>query len=511
MVAITEEQQIVGQGLIDYRSDPAGFMIDILGIKSDYLWPKMREVAESVRDHRFTAVPASHSVSKTYGAGRIVVWFKTCWTPSTVITTAPSDKQVREQLWREVHAAIAGAKVDLGGKVTKLMWDVKPSRGVMDALPPEQRAEWEKNFAIGFSTSPDSVTEHATKMQGWHNKHVLVVIDEACGIAPQIWRTAIESLATTPNVKVLAIGNPTDPNSEFAKVCKPDSGWNVINISVLDTPNYIEDDEERIPGLAGRMYEQDMAKKHTRTGNSYLIRVLGQFPTFKEGTYYGYEVQQAEEKGQFDHYAWDPTAEVFGFWDLGDMHSVGLFVQFLRGRIRIIDSYYDNRGRGLPEYAKVIASKPYTWGKPHYAGPDLVTSNAKSVQTGEATKDIAAGLGFGLEPVKGHGVNDGIEAVRSIWPLVDINKELCRGVIEAMGQYGKKKNEALSTEDKPVYFNEPKKNYTCHYADAFRHLAIYYRYMTSFGYIGYADEVTADQGQVVAGNYIDKSYDPRGR
>jgi hypothetical protein len=118
---------------------------------------------------------------KTFSLGRVIVpWYKMCFQPSTVVTTAPSDNLVKNQLWREIHAAFSGAKVPLGGKMNTLEWNVKPSQEVLDNLPPEAREQWEKNFAIGFSTSPDSSAEHATKMQGWHNEHVLVVIDEAC-------------------------------------------------------------------------------------------------------------------------------------------------------------------------------------------------------------------------------------------------------------------------------------------------------------------------------------------
>lgn len=518
MVAtLTEHDQItdIYERFIGYQSDPLGFYRDILGMPEKHLWSGIVQVAESVAKHQLTAVPAGHSVSKTYGAGRIVVWFKTCWQPSTVITTAPSEFQVKEQLWRQIRAAFAGSRVDLGGTMTTVKWDLKPEQAILASLSPEARINWENNFAIGFSTSPDTAADNATKMAGWHNQDMLIIIDESGGIHPLISRTIMEGLVTNPRVKVLAIGNATDPNSEFAQWCKPDSKWNVVRISSLDTPNYKER-REVIPGLAGYEWVEGLRKKYGSRGNGFLMRCLGEFPTFKEGTYYGFEVAKAKANNQFGPAGFDPTAEVFGFWDLGDIHSVGLFVQFLRGRIRLIDCYYDNKARGLPTYAKVIAAKPYTWNKPQYAGPDLTTSNANSVQTGETTVDIAAGLGFGLEPVVAHRVNDGIEAVRSIWPLLDINTTLCKEAIEAFGSYGKKRNDALSSEDKPVYYNEPSKKHNYHHwADALRHLAIYYRYMTSHGFIGYADEVTADKADQFThtnrSSYIDKSFDPRGR
>ncbi|GAF93254.1 unnamed protein product, partial [marine sediment metagenome] len=238
---LTDTERIYKQ-MLAYRANPVGFVTQVLSLPEEYVWRKMVQILNSIRDHQKTAVRAGHSVSKTFTLGRAVPWFKTCFQPSTVITTAPSDNQVRNQLWREIHAAHAGARVPLGGKMTSLMWDVKPSKEVLETLEPAAREAWEKNFAIGFSTSPDSAAEHATKMQGWHNEWLLIAIDEACGILPQIWRTIMEGLVIDERCKVIAIGNPTDPECDFAKACyssdvaanegnttyTSDEGWNVI-------------------------------------------------------------------------------------------------------------------------------------------------------------------------------------------------------------------------------------------------------------------------------------------
>jgi hypothetical protein len=74
-------------------------------------------------------------------------------------------------------------------------------------------------------------------LHGFHKKYLLVIIDEATGLPEELWDAA-ESLASNENGRVLACGNPTDPNSHFAEVCKPGSGWEVQKISAYDTPVY---------------------------------------------------------------------------------------------------------------------------------------------------------------------------------------------------------------------------------------------------------------------------------
>jgi hypothetical protein len=475
-----EYEQSIENDRIRYQNDPIGFMVNCLDVKSEHIWSKMREVAESVRDNQLTAVPAGHDVSKTYTAGRLALWFKTCFQPSTVITTAPSDNQVRNQLWREIHTAYSGAKVPLGGKMTSLMWDVKPAQDTLYALESHLRGQWEKNFAIGFSTSPDTVSEHATKMQGWHNKWLFVILDEVCGIHQQITKAVIDSLIINKRCKVLALGNPTDPTSEFARWCESLGVWSVIPISVKDTPNFIHG-REIIPGVAGRDYEKRIRETYGQDSNVYKYRVLGQFGDYREGTFYGKELALASKEGRVGNFPHEPTAKAYSFWDLGDMYTAGIFAQFIKGRIRIIDCYWDNQGLGLPEYAKVMQTKPYIWGKEHYAGPDLEGSNRKSMQTGRTTRDEAARLGMNLRPVFDHTFKDGIEAVRSIWPLLEINKPFCKVFLDAAKNYRKKKNEALSTDEQPVYHKQEADSWEKHMMDALRHLAMAYRYHTFDG------------------------------
>lgn len=507
----TEQEKKIAQRFIEYRQDPVGFYREVLGLPEEYIWSKMKEVANSVRDNQFTAVRASHFVSKTFGAGRVVPWFKTCFQPSTIITTAPSDNQVREQLWREIHAAYAGAQIPLGGKMTTLKWDVKPIKDILEALPPAEKEQWEKNFAIGFSTSPDTATEHATKMQGWHNTWVLIVLDEACGIMPQIWRTIEEALINDDQCKILAQGNPTDPECEFAKACYSsdndknegketyisDRGWNVITIDARDNPNYIHK-RRVIPGLASYEWVQRIIKKYGEDGDGTRIRVKGLFPTYQEGTYYGPKLAIAKkEKRISNEYRHDSTQPVFTATDTGDWWTACIFFQLIRDRIRLIDCYYDNAGGGQPAWAKALDSKPYVYGKEHFVGWEHKYGKAGRHQTGMATKDLAAQLGYNIVPVAEHDFDDGIEATRSIWELLDINKLNCQTVIQAASGYGKKKNEALSTEDKPAYHSQPKDTWHKHVMDALRHLAMQYRYGKIGGrHIGFPHAVPAGLGLV---------------
>lgn len=459
-----------------YQADPIGFQVDCLDVKREFVWPKMVEVAESVRDNFKTAVKAGHGVSKSFEAARLAEWFLCCHYPSTVITTAPTHNQVEEILWREIRDSYSKRKIPI---------NVEPSHTRLDF--------GEKWFALGFSTKPDTVTAEATRFQGFHNEHILVIFDEAAGIDPRIWKAA-QHLLTSGHCRWLAIGNPTSDVGDFSDCFKDDSGWNKITISVLDTPNYKEG-REIIPGLSGQPYEEEMARKYGRESNEYKIRCLGQIPDYTEGTFYGSRVAKSYKDGFITDIPYEETAKVYTFWDLGDIYTAIIFVQFIQDRLHIIDYYYDNTGLGLPGYAKVLQTKPYIYGD-HWVGPDIdpsTGSNRKSAATGKTIVDTAVQLGIHFKIVEPHRFNDGIEAVRSIFPKMRINSQRCRDFVEAVKRYKLRKNEALSTEDRTVYYKEPVKDATCHPADALRHLAIAYRYQLVIDHtrIGYPKPLPA--------------------
>ena len=119
------------------RKDPHYFVRDIL--KSP-LWDKQVEILEAVRDNKEVAVRSCHASGKSYLCGRIVHWYLNAYKDSVVITTAPTFRQVKEVLWREIKGSIVGKKIYPEGSVLDTKINISD--------------QW---FALGLSTKkPDS-------------------------------------------------------------------------------------------------------------------------------------------------------------------------------------------------------------------------------------------------------------------------------------------------------------------------------------------------------------------
>lgn len=246
-----------------YREDPALWVEHKLG---GYLWSKQREIAQSVVENRYTAVQSCHGVGKSYDAAALVSWWLDVHPvgEAFVVTTAPTQPQVYAILWREIRRM--HRQGGLGGRIT------------LDA-------NWYMGYdeLVAYGRKPNDYDPAA--FQGIHARYVLVVMDEACGVPKALW-DAVDSLATNEDARVLAIGNPDDPNTQFREVCKPGSGWNNIRISAFDSPAFTG--EEVPPGLLPLLVSKTwVEERKARWGvNSplYQSKVLGEFPEISDDT-----------------------------------------------------------------------------------------------------------------------------------------------------------------------------------------------------------------------------------
>ena len=229
------------------QQDPVFFIEEVLG---NPLWDKQKEIVEAVRDHKEVAVRSCHASGKSYVSGRIVHWYLNAYKNSVVITTAPTFRQVKEVLWREIKGSCSGKKI-------------YPDKAILDTainISPQ-------HFALGLSTDkPD-------QFQGFHSPHLMVLIDEASGIDPLI-EEAIDGL--TPE-KIVRIGQPLSNEGRFADSFRhPDI--KKMRISAFDCPN-VSSGEVVIPGL---ITAEDVEKFKIRYGEDsdvYRVRVLGEFPS----------------------------------------------------------------------------------------------------------------------------------------------------------------------------------------------------------------------------------------
>ena len=192
--------------------DPVTFAIDWLNEKP---WQKQRQILRALKLNRQVAVRSCNASGKTYTAALAVIWWLMAHEEALVITTAPSERQVKNTLWREIREIWERNKDLIGGKLNQTSLELS-----------------NKRFAYGFSTNT------AERFQGFHSENVLIIVDEASGVREFVY-DAILGLMTSRNAKILLIGNPSSLAGTFYDAFhKNRKHWKTIHIPAHETPNF---------------------------------------------------------------------------------------------------------------------------------------------------------------------------------------------------------------------------------------------------------------------------------
>ena len=240
-----------------WAADPIRFVSEKLGASP---WSKQNEILEAVRDNARVAVRSCNGSGKTYIAAHVVLWWLMCHPDAIVITTAPTGHQVRDILWREIRRAHHQNAKLIGGRLLRTSLELG-----------------DKHFAQGLSTDTPE------RFQGFHEGHILFVVDEASGVREGIFE-AIEGSMTSADAKVLLIGNPTSLRGTFYDAFHKRRGlWKTIHISAFDTPNMVRD-EIVVPSLVTPKWVADAEQNWGKESYLYQVRVMGEFPTESEDT-----------------------------------------------------------------------------------------------------------------------------------------------------------------------------------------------------------------------------------
>ncbi|MCI0828737.1 MAG: hypothetical protein J4N67_01255 [Chloroflexi bacterium] len=240
---------------------PLEFASDVLGVE---LWAKQREVLSALVQHRRVAVKSGNGLGKGFCAAVALLWFIHAHKDAAIaLSTAPTFRQVRHVLWRQVRRLYRPNAQLLGGKMLDTRWEISDER-----------------YAMGLSA------ENADQFQGFHSPNMLIVVDEAEGVSDEIYE-AIEAVMTTADPLLLLIGNPTTVTGAFRRAFYEERQlYHNITISALDSPN-VQAGKTVVPGLTSARWVEERRETWGEDNPIYRARVLGEFPDQAEDTLIG--------------------------------------------------------------------------------------------------------------------------------------------------------------------------------------------------------------------------------
>ncbi len=285
---------------------------------------------------------------------------------------------------------------------------------------------------------------------------ILCWVDEAEGVSDSAWQKLIPTVREEDS-EIWVTWNPESKLSATHRRFRINgpADMKIAEINWRDNPFFpsvleqerLEDEKQR-PDLYGHIWEGEM-----------LVHA--------EGAYYAVEMRNAASENRITNAPYDRDIGVVTAWDLGVGDSTAIwFAQFVGAEVRLID-YYECSGVGLDHYARVLNEKGYVYDQ-HVLPHDV---RVRELGSGKSRLETLENLG--VRPVQiapQLGVDDGIQAVRSMLGRCWFDAEKCERGIDALRQYRRDYDEKGMT-----WRGRPLHDWTSHCADAMRYLAVGYR------------------------------------
>jgi hypothetical protein len=306
----------------NYIGNPIAFIETELG---DILTIEQKAILSRIKDGGEINVQAAHGVGKSFIASRIV-FYQTIVLRSETITTAPTFRQVKNVLWKEVRK--------LNSKLRKKFTGIECGQVFLRSGD---------GSAFGFTAQHNSTDA----FQGVHAAGLTVIIDEACGVSNEIDEGAT-ACAVDAAGAIVRIGNPTNPNTAFAKACKSAGTikipvWNHPNVSwAYDRSNKLHEWvtnaiglvsgscakrstwagklaylKDPIPGAVSIEWIEKVRHKFTEDSAYWQSRVCAEFPDNASDGIVPYSwLVEARNRYDLDPEYWDAIASN-SYWQLG--------------------------------------------------------------------------------------------------------------------------------------------------------------------------------------------------
>lgn len=286
-----------------------------------------------------------------------------------------------------------------------------------------------------------------------------VVLDEYADMKPSIWGAVIRPLLADRRGWAVFIGTPKGHN-QF---------WEIYNNASQDADWYCKTLRASQTGLLPDDELADAAKIMTQ--DQYLQEFECDFESAILGAYYGKEMRQLTDQGRIKPVDYEPMFPVHTAWDLGYSDDTAIwFFQVVHGEIRLLD-YHSSNGQPVAFYAGILQSRErergYHYGfhyLPHDARAKTLASNRSIIEQLSDKIPLKS-----MKIVPNLSLQDGIQAARLALTRCWFDPK-CEDGIECLRQYQREFD-----EDKKVFRDKPRHDWTSHGADAFRYLSIVWK------------------------------------
>ena len=231
-----------------YHNRPDLFVKEMLGATPT---PQQEEALHAIANGTHVSIKSGHGTGKTAFDAWCILWFAYTRINAKIPCTAPTEAQLKNVLWSEL--ALWHGKLDPFFKDKFVVTSDKFYHVDHDKT-------W---FAVGRTAR----AEKPEALQGFHGENLLFIIEEASGVAEEVF-TVVRGALTDDRNRCIMTSNPTRTQGFFynSHTLWEGEPWNCLTFNGEDSP------------IVGDRYINEIETEYGRDSDVFRVRVLGEFP-----------------------------------------------------------------------------------------------------------------------------------------------------------------------------------------------------------------------------------------
>lgn len=237
-----------------YTNNPNLFVREMLGVIPT---PQQEKALDAVANGTHVSIKSGHGTGKTAFDAWVILWFSYTRKNAKIPCTAPTEAQLKNVLWSEL--ALWHNELDKFFKDKFMLTSDK-----------FYHVDHDKTW---FAVARTARSEKPEALQGFHGENLLFIIEEASGVAEEVF-TVVRGALTDDKNRCIMTSNPTRTSGFFynSHSLWADEPWHCLTFNGEKSP------------IVGERYITEIAVEFGEDSDVYRVRVLGEFPVESDFT-----------------------------------------------------------------------------------------------------------------------------------------------------------------------------------------------------------------------------------
>ena len=387
--------------------------------------PKLKPLFEQ---KRYKVLYGGRGGAKSWGIARALL-IQGAQKPLRILCAREVQKSIQDSVYQLLIDQIA--ELQLSGFYTSTLSEIRGANGT-------------KFIFAGLQHNVDSIKSKEGIDIVW--------CEEAQTISKSSWDKLVPTIRKEASEIWISFNPELDTDETYKRfVTQPPTNSTVIKIGWQDNPWFPD------------VLRQEKDDLEARDPDAFLNVWQGHCRTALEGAIYARELRDAAANNRITRVPYDALKSVDVFCDLGWSDCTSLwFIQRVGFEFRALETYQNSR-HPWDHYLKYMQSRNYVLGTvwlPHDA-------RAKSLATGRTIHEITMAAGFRTEITPNISVEDGINALRTVFKDTYFDQDKCADGLQALRRYRYDVD-----PDTKQWSRKPLHDDNSHYADAARYFAV---------------------------------------